>query len=112
MAASLVQGLFALSIAATGWYYMFYSRAAHRLGAIENEAINRRRVRLRQVGGFFMLLLGVCFFAGFYTVDQERPTRGFFIIWTAVCLLVMIVLILGLADLRLTWRLRRGAGTR
>ena len=112
MAAAVIQGLFALSVAATGWYYMFYSRAASRLGEIENESLNRRRVCLRQVGGFFMLLLGICFFAGFYTVDQESPTLAFIAVWTAVCVLVMIVLILGLADLRLTWRLRRGTGTR
>lgn len=110
--AAVIQGIFALSIAATGWYYMFYSRAAERLAQVEAETINHRRVRLRQVGGFFMLLLGIFFFAGFYSVDQDRPTAAFFVIWTAVCLLVMIVLVLGLADLRLTWRLRRNAGTR
>ena len=44
MAAAVIQGLFALSVAATGWYYMFYSRAASRLGEIENESLNRRRM--------------------------------------------------------------------
>src|SRR5262245_52203518 len=99
--------LFSLAIAAAGWYYMFYSQAAARLEGIEDPVANSRRIRFRRLGGFSMLLLGIAFFAGFFAVDQENPTPAFFLIWLIVCLLVAVVLILGLVDVRLTWKLRQ-----
>jgi len=65
-----------------GWYYMFYSRAAHRLGAIENNAANLRRIRLRRVNGFIMFLLAVGLFAGVWSVDHLHTPGAFLIIWT------------------------------
>ena len=38
--------IFSLLTAAAGWHYLFYSRAAHRLGVIEDAALNERRVML------------------------------------------------------------------
>ena len=102
-----LHGLLALTIAAAGWYYMFYSRAASELAEVEGAAINLRRVRLRRVGGFFMLLLGVGIFAGFFTVDWDRPNVGFVAVWLGVCFNVLAVLVLGIVDLRLTWQLRQ-----
>jgi len=104
----MASGLLALSVATTGWYYLFYSKAATGLAGIEAAAANLLRVRLRRVGGFFMLVLGVLFFAGFFAVDQEHPTPAYLAVWLGVFLVVMIIMILAMVDLRLTMRLRRG----
>jgi len=98
--------IFSLLIAAAGWYYMFYSQAASRLGSIESANTNSLRVWLRRVNGLLMFMLAVCFFAGFFAVDMERPTRMTAWVWLAVCFLVLALLALGMIDLRLTWRLR------
>ena len=98
---------FALLTAAAGWFYLFYSRAAHNLSAVENQADNRSRVMLRRVGGVCMILLGVCFFMGFNTFDpRERPT-AFVTTWLTVFLLLGTTIVLALIDIRLTVRLRR-----
>jgi hypothetical protein len=98
--------MFSLFVAACGWYYMFYSRAANRLSGIEDTSINTMRVWLRRINGLLMFLLAICFFAGFFAVDLDHPTRATAIVWLAVCGLVLALLALGLVDLRLTWRLR------
>ena len=98
--------IFSLFVAACGWYYMFYSKAATRLSGIEDAHINTLRVWLRRMNGLLMFLLASCFFAGFFAVDLERPTRMTAIVWLAVCGLVLALLALGLVDVRLTWRLR------
>ena len=98
--------IFSLFIAAAGWYYMFYSRAARRLSGVEDANVNSVRVWLRKINGLLMFLLAICFFAGFFAVDLDHPTRMAAIVWVAVCGLVLALLALGLVDLRLTWRLR------
>ncbi len=98
--------IFSLSIAAFGWYYMFYSQAASRLGTIESTQTNSLRIWLRRTNGLLMFLLAVCFFAGFFAVDLDNPTKMTAYVWLAVCLLVLALLALGLVDLRLTWKLR------
>lgn len=98
--------IFSLFIAACGWYYMFYSRAASRLSSIEETNTNAIRVWLRRINGLLMFALAICFFAGFFAVDLDHPTRMTAIVWLAVCFLVLALLALGLVDLRLTWRLR------
>jgi drug/metabolite transporter (DMT)-like permease len=105
--------IFSLLVAAAGWYYMFYSRAASNLTGIEDERLNHRRQRLRQIGGFVMLLLAVALFAGFHTVDAKTSAQAFLLVWMAVFLLLMTIVLLAMVDLRLTWKLRhrrRGAG--
>jgi drug/metabolite transporter (DMT)-like permease len=105
--------IFSLLVAAAGWYYMFYSRAASNLTGIEDEQLNHRRQRLRQIGGFVMLLLAVALFAGFHTVDAKTSAQAFLLVWMAVFLLLMTIVLLAMVDLRLTWKLRhrrRGAG--
>jgi UDP-N-acetylmuramyl pentapeptide phosphotransferase/UDP-N-acetylglucosamine-1-phosphate transferase len=99
-------GIFALIVAAAGWFYMFYSRAANRLAAVEDQKINRKRVLLRRVGGFAMVVLGACFYAGYYATDPKQPTRAFATLWFVVLMLMMLIMVLGLIDLRLTRRLR------
>jgi UDP-N-acetylmuramyl pentapeptide phosphotransferase/UDP-N-acetylglucosamine-1-phosphate transferase len=100
-------GTFAAAVAAIGWHYLFFSRAAHRLDRLEHHPTNHLRVRLRRVGGGCMFLLGVCFFALFYTVDLDHPSRAVACILLAVLLLLATIVLLAIADLRLTWKLRR-----
>ena len=100
-------GILALLIAIAGWFYMFYSTAAAKLGSIENEQLNLKRIRLRRVGGFVMLLLAVAFFMLFYTFDSKEQAEEFILTLLAVLLLLCMILVLGLIDLRLTLKLRR-----
>jgi peptidoglycan/LPS O-acetylase OafA/YrhL len=102
-----IPAIFALAVAAAGWYYLFYSRAAGKLAGLEAERLNRRRVRLRRLGGGMMVLMGLCFAVGFYSFDRSAPPAGFVFIWAAVLLLMAMIVVLGLVDLRLTMRLRR-----
>lgn len=90
-----------------GWVYLFHSRAAARLGVLEDEAANQRRIRLRRINGFFMLLLGASFFAILWLATQETGSP---LVFALVCLatfvLLFVVVLLVLIDLRLTLRLR------
>ena len=101
---AVVVDIFSLLTAVAGWYYLFYSRAAQRLEAIEEAKINVRRVMLRRVGGGIMLLLAVCFCAGF----QEGLSNAVFLrVWLAVLVLLGAIVALALYDVRLTWKLHR-----
>ncbi len=99
--------ILSLLIAAAGWFYMFYSRAAEKLADIEAQAINLRRIRMRRAGGLAMFLLAIFFFAGFRPVNNEESARWYLFIWMMVILLLGLIVILGLIDLRLTMKLRR-----
>ena len=105
-------GILALLIAIAGWFYMFYSRAATNLGSIENQELNAKRIRMRRVGGFVMLLLSVAFFALFYTFDSDTQPRESAATLLAVLVLLCMILALGLIDLRLTMKLRRSVRNR
>lgn len=102
-----VTSVFSLLVAAAGWYYMFYSRAATNLHGVEDERLNRRRQGLRRIGGFMMLLLAVAFYAGFNTVDADSSKEAFIAVWFSVFVLLLAIVLLAMVDLRLTWRLRR-----
>ena len=102
-----IPSILALLIAIAGWFYMFYSKAAHRLSGYEDEKLNRRRIMLRRIGGFMMLLMAVAFYAGFETVGHRRSPVAFVYIWVAVAVMMVIILALGLIDMRLTLQLRR-----
>lgn len=99
----------AFLIATAGWHYLFYSRAANRLSGVENERLNRLRIRLRRVGGVVLLLLGPTFFAGFRTLDPESDfnPHAFVGLWVSVLLLMGVMVVLALVDVRLTFRLRQ-----
>ena len=97
----------ALLIGIAGWYYLFYSRAAEKLAAVESQRLNRLRVWLRRAGGLVLLLLAPLFFAGFHTVDPRDDPQAFMGIWTGVALLLCLNVILALVDVGLTWKLRR-----
>ena len=105
-------GILALLIAIAGWFYMFYSRAAANLGGVEDAALNERRIRMRRIGGFVMLLLAVAFFMLFYTFDSDDQAVQFVVTLLAVLVLLCMILVLGLIDLRLTMKLRRSVRDR
>jgi peptidoglycan/LPS O-acetylase OafA/YrhL len=96
-------GIIALIVGVAGWYYLFYSQAASRLGVVEDAAANQRRQRLRRVNGVVMLCLAVLIYAGSH-VDSPQ---AFVMIWVAVLMLFFVFVALGYADIRLTRRLRR-----
>jgi hypothetical protein len=104
--------VFSVLAATAGWFYMFYSRAAHKLEGIEAQTINARRVRLRRIGGFAMFLLAVLTFAGVWTVDAHGAPMAFVAIWLSVIALLLFVVVLALIDLRLTSKLRRASSTK
>ena len=106
---AVVVDIFSLLTAVAGWYYLFYSRAAQRLEAIEEAKINARRVMLRRLGGGFMLVLAICFFAG----CQDGLSRQTFLgLWLGVLLLLAAIVALALYDVRLTWKLHRDRSNR
>ena len=100
-------GIFALLTAAAGWFYVFYSRAAQRLSGVEDQRLNERRVKLRRVGGVAMFLLGGFFFAGFRGLEQPHwSPRALLAVWMTVFGLLIVIVVLGMIDLRLTYRMR------
>jgi drug/metabolite transporter (DMT)-like permease len=98
--------ILSLLIGAAGWYYMFYSRAAQQLAPFESEAVNRRRVRYRRVGGGLMCVLAVLIFAGLVTIDPGRSPSAFVFTWAGVVVVTFAVLVLALKDVRMARDLR------
>ena len=98
--------IFSLIVAAAGWFYLFYSRAAANLAAVEATPANRLRIRLRRVGGLMMILLAVSFYVGFVAIER-RSARTAAAFLLAVFLTMSAIVVLGLVDLRLTHKLRR-----
>lgn len=98
--------IFALLVAAVGWYYLFYSRAAERLEGVEEDRDNRRRGILRRTNGIIMLLMAVGIAAG--TLRMERLTPEVLMLtWLGVMVLLFVSVVLALIDVRLTLKLRR-----
>jgi hypothetical protein len=110
----ILAGILSLLIAAAGWYYMFYSRAAHQLSGIEGAAANRKRITLRRVNGATMCALAVVLYIGTAALARQdeqghpRPDVKLFAgMMLTLLLLIVALLVLGLMDLRLTHDLRR-----
>ena len=99
--------IFALLVAAIGWYYLFYSNAASRLSSIEDQSANRLRGLLRRINAILMLVMAVGIALAMYKFDRDQMYDAFVVTWTAILLLLLIVMVLGLIDVRLTWKLRR-----
>ena len=100
--------ILALMVAGSGWYYLFYSRAAHRLGKVEDRRINLSRVRCRRAAGGLLSLMGVLIFVGSQPrFEPLTHPRTYMSIWMAVMLLLLVVVVLAMIDLRLTMKLRR-----
>ena len=85
-----------------GWFYLFYSKAAAGLGGIEQRQSNRRRVRLRRLNGFVLIVLAVLLYAGTYAVDEHKHPGVFVAVWLGATALLGGVVLLVLADVRLT----------
>ena len=95
-----------LMIAAAGWYYLFYSRAAQRLSAIEAADANRWRVLLRRTNGLLMLALaGAVYIAAASQIPDKSPALAGGLLLGIVLLLGLCVL-LGWIDIRMTMNLR------
>jgi hypothetical protein len=103
---SYLPAILALLTGVAGWFYLFYSRAAHGLAGYERDRLNVRRIRLRRVGGVVMLLLAVGFYLGFYAADPDRHPRLFAWVWMGVLLLLVVIVVLAMIDVRLTLVLR------
>jgi hypothetical protein len=101
-----VAAILDLLIGVAGWYYLFYSKAAVRLDGIETPAVNQRRRRLRRFNGLIMLLLAGSFYAGIFAVDADHTPQAFVAVWLSVLLLLLVIVVLAVADLRLTTKLR------
>ena len=106
MIMEVLAGILALLIAAAGWYYLFYSRAAQNLSAIEGNESNRRRVFLRRTNGFLMCALAVVFYIGVAALARS-DLKLFVWMMFAVLALMAALLVFGLIDLRLTHALRK-----
>jgi len=99
--------ILALLIGIAGWYYLFYSRSAERLAAVESQRLNRLRAGLRRAGGFVLLLLAPLFFAGFHTVNADTEPNAFVAVWVGVILLLGVNVLLAMVDVALTWKIQR-----
>ncbi len=101
--------IFALFVAAAGWYYLFYSSAAAKLAGVEDSQTNRLRIRLRRVCGGVIILMAAAFYAGTVAFENDRFMEAA-VLFGAMMLLMLAMVLLGLVDLRLTNRLRRSRG--
>jgi hypothetical protein len=105
---SFAPDVLALLIAASGWYYLFYSRAAHKLDGLDSKPVNVWRILLRRVNGGVIMLLGVAVFVG----SQNLPPVAFVAAWASAIGLLLLAVILAMIDIRLTWKMtqarRRG----
>jgi hypothetical protein len=107
IAVRITTAFLGLLITLCGAFYVFYSKAAARLADVEQEVINRKRVRLRRFGGGAMMALGASLVAGFNAVRVDVHPDVFAAIWIGVCILLALLLFLAIFDLRLTLRLHR-----
>jgi len=107
----ILAGIFAVLVFLAGWFYLFQSRGGQSLGGVEQQDINRRRIRLRRIGGGAMIALAICFAAGVFVVDTTEPTLAFLWVWSAAMALLVLIIALALMDLRLTWQLRKKRAT-
>lgn len=106
-AVGALPGVLAGLIGAAGIFYLFFSRAASRLAGIEETSANNRRQHLRRMNGVVMILLAIGIAGGSYAGDVEKPTAALLGVWLVVMALLVILLVLGLIDLRLSLNLRR-----
>ena len=95
-------GIFALLIAALGWYYLFYSRAAQYLEAVEDQRSNRLRGILRRMNAIVMLLMAVGIAMTTYRFNREGAEMQFALTGSAVMFLLTLCVVLALIDVQLT----------
>ena len=100
-------GIFALLVAAVGWYYLFYSRATQKLESIEEARTNRQRGMLRRINAIVMLLMAVGIATATFRFIPEKFPQEWAVTWVIVIALLLLCVTLGLIDLRLTMKLRQ-----
>jgi hypothetical protein len=105
--ARALPAIFALLVGAIGWYYLFYSQAVTRLGGIEENRTNRVRGMLRRINAIVMLLIALGIALIVYKFDNDQSRAKGAVTLLAVLFLSLMMIILGLIDVRLTWKLRR-----
>jgi hypothetical protein len=104
----VVVNILSLMVAASGWYYLFYSRAAHRLEKLEDRRLNLSRIRCRRAAGGLLSIMGVLMFIGGQRqTEPEAHPRLYIGIWTGVMALLLVIVILAMIDLRLTLKIRQ-----
>jgi hypothetical protein len=101
-----------LLIGIAGWYYLLYSRAAHRLSVVEAQQPNIRRIVLRRINGGAMIVLAVLLYVATHGIDVEEHPAGFAVVVLAVLFLLLTIVILAMIDVRMTLRLRSNRGDR
>jgi hypothetical protein len=104
---TVLPAIFALLVAAAGWYYAFYSTAAHRLSGVEDPAANRVRIRLRRMNGLCMILLGATFYLTASAIVQRWHPLWILIFMATLCFLLFVTAVLALADVRLTRKMHQ-----
>src|SRR5437762_10789584 len=105
-AAGFLPAALSFLVGVAGVFYMFFSKAASNLSSIEAPVENQRRSHLRRANGVVMLALAVAIAFGSYGFDVEHPHEGFLLVWVAAMILLFVFVVLALADVRLTMRLR------
>src|SRR5262249_8052831 len=90
---------FSLLVLAVGWYYLFYSPAAHRLSGIEQPHLNALRIRLRRANGVVMMLLAVAFYALAETINEYTSRNVAIFVFISVPLLLCAMIVLALIDI-------------
>src|SRR5690242_10906856 len=75
-----------LLIGIAGWYYLLYSRAAHRLSVIEAEQPNARRIILRRVNGGAMIVLAVLLYVATHGIEVDERPAAFAVVILAILL--------------------------
>ena len=100
---NLAVSLLPLIVAATGWHYLFYSRAVKVLEDLETRELHLRRVLCRRINGGLFIVLGVLTFCG---TQSLRPAL-FVFVWLAVMAILALIIVLAIVDLRLTSKLAR-----
>src|SRR5688500_9879556 len=99
--------IFALLVAAVGWYYLWYSQAIQRLARIEEQRTTRRLGILRRINAIIMLLIALGIACGTYRFEREGAETACLITWALVMLLLFAFVLLALIDLPLTIKLRQ-----
>src|SRR6478735_1478450 len=101
-----------LLIGIAGWYYLLYSRAAHRLSIVEAQPSNIRRIILRRINGGAMIVLAVLLYIATHGIEVEEHPAAFAVVVLAVLLILLTIVILAMIDVRMTLRLRSSRGDR
>ncbi len=103
---SFLPAIFALIVAAAGWFYIMHASRATSLQQFEAASDNRLRIRLRRIGGGLMIALAIAFYVGYLTAERKGDAWIMLACMAVVVLLLPVILFLAYVDLRLTRKMR------